>query len=165
MRNHKSNSSSPEEGKQISLPMAANGGQRNKNCAGLQYVSFHCQEVISILSRSVFPSALKASMPQCLHPSHSRCVLLPFSFLLAIVPFFFALLFFPICLFSSMPLLPTYSNFNANIYLVHILSTCSSSHSSSTCVVRQKLLRKKLPFAPCLLKMWHNDPSLFITGT
>lgn len=128
MRNHNSNLSSPEEGKQISLSMAAKGGLWNKGCAGLQYVSFQCLEVVSILSWSIFSSVVTVSMPQYTFPRtfspdiadtfsllfHSLCLLFPSS-----LPFCFS----PFVFFSSMPVLPTYSNFNANMYLVHILST------------------------------------------
>lgn len=121
MRNHNSNLSSPEEGKQISLSMAAKGGLWNKDCAGLPYVSFQCLEVISILSWSIFSSVVTVSMPQYTFPRafppdtadsfsllfHSLCLLFPSS-----LPFYFPpFVFFHQCLYYP-PIqisIPTYT--------------------------------------------------------
>lgn len=89
--------------------MAANGGLRSKNRAGLQYVSFQSQEVIWILPWSIFSSVETARMPQHTFPSaflsatadtfsflfHSLWLLFPSSLLFYFCPF----LFFHQCLY------------------------------------------------------------------
>lgn len=75
------------------LSMAANSGLSNKDCVGLQYHSYQCQEVVSnnFGSERFLPCCKSwhapTHLPHCLPLSHSRCALLPFSSPLTIVPF------------------------------------------------------------------------------